>query len=139
MVEGNETNPYASISDIQLPSGFTRIKRNHYSFGEWLGRVQLKKDKTVYYFDGTPKTNQMAQFAVLNISVGDKDLQQCADAIMRLRAEYLFTLKKYNDINFTDNAGTKYQFTEPHTSKHLQIYLQRVFGMCGSASLAKQL
>ena len=39
----------------------------------------FKKDKTVYLFDGSQKINQQAQFAVLNISVGKKNLQQCAD------------------------------------------------------------
>lgn len=29
------------------------------------------------------KQNQQAQFAVLDISVGNKNLQQCADAVMR--------------------------------------------------------
>jgi hypothetical protein len=32
-----------------------------------------------------------------------------------------------------------YQFNEPFTADHLHQYLQRVFGICGSASLSKQL
>ncbi len=134
-----DTNPYGSINEIPFPAGFARIKREHNSFANWLLNVKLKKDKTVYKFDGAPKANQNAQFAVLDISVGDKDLQQCADAVMRLRAEYLFAAEQYGEIHFTDNAGTVYQFNEPYTIKNLHIYLQRVFGMCGSASLAKQL
>lgn len=136
---GNDFNPYSSINEIPLPPGFVRIKKGYNSFGNWLLKVKLKKVKTVYKFDGVPKRNQTAQFAVLDISVGDKDLQQCADAVMRLRAEYLFALKQYQDIHFTDNAGIVYQFREPYTNIQLQRYLQRVFGMCGSASLAKQL
>jgi hypothetical protein len=85
------------------------------------------------------KSNQTAQFAVLGIPVGNEDLQQCADAVMRLRVEYLFALKKYSAIHFTDNDGTLYQFNEPFTGKNFQQYLQRVFGTGGTASLAKQL
>jgi len=35
---------------------------------------------------------------VLDVRVGNKNLQQCADAIMRLRAEYLFQQQWYNAI-----------------------------------------
>ncbi|MBC7889478.1 MAG: hypothetical protein H7Z13_16495 [Ferruginibacter sp.] len=135
----NETNPYQHIRQIPLPAGFARITNAPGSFAHWLLNVPLKKDKTVYLFDGIPKASQAGRFAVLNISVGDKDLQQCADAVMRLRAEYLFASGKYPDIRFRDNAGRVYHFDVPYTYQHLLHYLQQVFGMCGSASLAKQL
>lgn len=132
-------NPYNTVNEIPLPSGFTRINRSHDSFGQWLTDLKLKRNKTVYLYDGTPKANQTAQFAVIDISVGDKNLQQCADAVMRLRAEYLFKSGKYSDIHFSDNNGKVYQFDRPYTIGHLHQYLEKVFGMCGSASLSKQL
>jgi len=137
-VTGN-INPYAFIAAIPLPEGYQRTAADSNSFGNWLRNVQLKKDKTVYLFNGAAKDNQSAQFAVLDISRGDKDLQQCADAVMRLRAEYLFTTAQYDHILFTDNAGGNYAFTPPYRHEHLLNYLQTVFGMCGSASLSKQL
>ncbi len=135
----SELNPFKSINEIPLPAGFTRLKETSGSFSNWLLKLPLKPNKTVYQFDGKAKTNQNAQFAVLDISVGNRDLQQCADAVMRLRAEYLFAIKEYESIHFTDNEGKGYQFNPPFTSVHLQQYLQGVFGMCGTASLSKQL
>lgn len=132
-------NPFQTINDISLPEGFVRIKVDSNSFAGWLRTVQLKKDKTVYLFDGRPKHNQRAQFAVLDISVSRKNLQQCADAVMRLRAEYLFAKKQFEAINFTDNANTAYTFHAPYTKENFMLYMERVFGMCGSASLSKQL
>lgn len=85
------------------------------------------------------KENQSAQFAVLDISVGKKDLQQCADAVMRLRAEYLFSQKEFDKILFIDNEARQYFFKQPYTRLNFDAYLNQVFGMCGSASLAKQL
>jgi Domain of unknown function (4846) len=132
-------NEYAQIKNIPLPEGFARLKNDENSFAAWLENISLKKDKTVYTFNGSPKYNQSAQFAVLDISVGKKDLQQCADAVMRLRAEYLFAQNKMNEIVFTDNEGGIYKFTEPFTKMHFAQFMDKVFGMCGSASLAKQL
>lgn len=132
-------NPYDMIGAIPLPAGFSRTKTDSLEFADWLLHVKLKKDKTVHLFDGSLKTNQTAQFAVLDISVGNKNLQQCADAVMRLRAEYLYQQKKYDQIIFTDNEGNHYYFTPPYNRINFQHYLDKVFGMCGTASLSKQL
>ncbi|MEJ7587067.1 MAG: DUF4846 domain-containing protein [Ferruginibacter sp.] len=132
-----DANPYHKINEIPLPVGFQRARGIEASFTGWLRNVKLKQDKTVY--DGQPKGNQEAQFAVLDISVGDQDLQHCADAVMRIRAEYLFSAGRYQDIHFADYAGKNYQFSEPYTHENLWRYLQKVFSRCGSASLAKQL
>jgi len=137
--KNNHINPYVSIGSIPLPAGFKRSPIESNSFAGWLQQLKLKKDKTVYLYNGQEKANQGAQFAVLDISTGSRDLQQCADAVMRLRAEYLFAENKFDQIIFTDNEGKRYHFNEPYTASHLHTYLQTVFGMCGSASLAKQL
>jgi len=135
----NDINPYQSINVIPLPKGYERIEANSRSFQHWLSNVLLKENKTVYLFNGSEKQNQMAQFAVLDISVGNKDLQQCADAVMRLRAEYLFAEKRFDEISFTDNEHGIYTFLHPYTRENFTNFMQRVFGMCGSASLSKQL
>ena len=132
-------NPYRHISDIPLPGGFERVAADPGTFGAWLRNRELKKNKTVYLYNGQPKYNQTAQFAVLDISTGDKDLQQCADAVMRLRAEYFFEKKAFDSIVFFDNNSTAYHFSPPYNRENFSIYLSRVFGMCGTASLSKQL
>ncbi len=62
----NTENPYKTINDIPLSPGFKKIKKDQASFGEWLNSVALKKDKTVYKFDGALKKDQTVQFAVLD-------------------------------------------------------------------------
>jgi len=130
---------YATIASIPVPPGFTRFQSNEASFSNWLGSIKLKKDKTVYLYNGNVKPFQNAQYAVLDISVGSKDLQQCADAVMRLRAEYLFAHKRYTEIEFKDNEGKSYTLTPPYSPENFQRYLNRVFSACGTASLSKQL
>ena len=128
-----------TIGSILTPEGFIREITAPGSFGIWLKAIPLKKDKTVYLYNGKVKPNQSVQFAVIDISVGNKDLQQCADAVMRLRAEYLFTEKKYSDIAFMDYNGKWYKWRGGDKRLAFDNYLQTVFGWCGSASLEKQL
>ena len=109
---GQPDNPYPSIGAIPVPAGYRRIPADRDPFADWLRRIPLKKNKTVYLFDGRPKVNQDAQFAVLDVSVGRQDLQQCADAIMRLRSEFFYSRKEFGDINFYTEQGIRLNFGE---------------------------
>jgi hypothetical protein len=153
------TMALGKVSDIPPPKGFQRGETT--AFGLFLRNITLKKDKAVYLFDGKLKGNQTAQFAVLDVSVGDRDLQQCADAVMRLRAEYLFAQKDFNAIKFKDGDGfsmdfgqwikgnrivfsqnkLSWQACKTCNSSHesLMKYLNTVYGFAGTATLAKEL
>ena len=130
---------YKTIGEIKVPDGCKRIPYAAGSFGEWLQSVPLRKDDHVYLYNGVLKRNQTAQFAVLDITVGKKDLQQCADAVMRLRAEYLFSQRRFDEIRFSDNAGKIYEWKGANNRINFANFLEKVFGFCGSASLEKQL
>lgn len=127
------------IEEIAPPKGFKRMPGAAHSFELWLRQLGLKKDKTVYLYNGEKKRNQSAQFAVVDISRSKTDLQQCADVVMRLRAEYLFAERKYDSIRFMDYNHKWYNWTGKDNRKNFDSYLQQVFGWCGSASLEKQL
>jgi hypothetical protein len=137
--EPNQINPYKKINAIPLPAGYNRLVNDSGSFAAFLSDIGLKEQTTVYLFNGKPKFNQTAQYALLDIPVGNTDLQQCADAVMRLRAEYLFEKKQFEQLIFWDNENTAYRFSAPFTREHFNKYLSKVFGMCGTASLSKQL
>jgi Domain of unknown function (4846) len=132
----NEHSYPKQIKEIPLPDGYERLQLQESSFGYFLRQQPLKNDKTVYLYNGKPKYNQAAQYAVLNVTVGNKDLQQCADAVMRLRAEYLKQQKK--PICFADNANKNYCW-EQYKHRGWQGYLETVFGMCGTISLEREL
>ena len=154
-------NPYPTIGAIPLPAGYTRIQTDPNSFATWLRHVSLKKDRTVYLYNGLPKRNQNVQFAVLDVSVGHEDLQQCADAVMRLRAEFLYANNKFSSIAFYTDQGTRLGFrqfangiryrlsgsrlvpvqaSQPSTKRAaFDAFLVTVFEYCGTHSLEKQL
>jgi hypothetical protein len=127
------------VASLDLPEGFTRIPVTNGSFAAWLRQLPLQKSNVVKLYNGQPKGNQQAHVALLDIPVGKQDLQQCADAIMRLRAEYFFAKQQFDSIVFTDNERNRYAFAAPYTRANLEKFLLRVFGMCGTASLEKSL
>jgi len=155
-------NPYPLISAIPPPAGYERTPDTD-PFTAWLRLLPLKKDRTVHLFNGALKNNQEAQFAVLDISIGTQDLQQCADAVMRLRAEFLYSRKEYKAICFYTAQGIPLNFQEWSRGHRFRLkgdklvawsvpghypcedracfneYLQMVFSFCGTLSLEKQL
>src|SRR5437867_4432670 len=72
----NQVFEDSMIVNINPPAGYHRSAQPAGSFGEWLRMIRLKKDRKVYLYNGRLKSNQDAQFAVLDIPVGNKDLQQ---------------------------------------------------------------
>ena len=143
-----------TVDAIPLPAGFHRVMSDAASFAAWLRKVPLKRDNTVYLYNGQRKANQDAQFAVLNISVGHEDLQQCADAVMRLRAEYLFSIHDFKAIDFYTEQGVRLNFAmwaaerkvvlvgngdESRRRNCFDAYLRTVFTYCSTRTLHKQL
>ncbi len=150
-----------AIQNIPVPTGFERVKATPQSFGQYLRNLRLKPDPTVYLYNGQKKRNQRAQYAVIDIDVGKKNLQQCADAVMRIRAEYLFGQKKFQQIKFNFTSGDPALYTQWRQGYRARIrgnkvswrktqgydasyhnfrkYLEVVFTYAGSYSLAKEL
>jgi hypothetical protein len=144
------------------PPGLVREDVTPGSFGEWLRGLPLKPGRPeVRLFDGRLKGNQEAHAAVVDIDVGERDLQQCADAVMRLRAEYLFASGHAARVAFRFTSGHPAEFARwargerpavkgssvrwapaaaadaSHAS--FRRYLDAVFTYAGSSSLAREL
>ena len=126
-----------TIQSIPTPAGFTRVQTS--GFGQYLRGINLKEDKTVYLYNGQKKQNQDAQYAVLDVSVGDEDLQQCADAVMRLRAEWLFKTKQFDKIVFNAVDNKPFKFRPPYDYDHLLKHMGVVFRVCNSWSLDRDM
>jgi hypothetical protein len=104
--------PAETIVDrFDAPPEFVRVSVEPGSFGEWLRGLPLTPAGTpVRLHDGREKADQSDAAAVIDIDVGGADLQQCADAIIRLRAEYLFSRGALADIAFDFTNGDRYRF-----------------------------
>ncbi len=88
------------------PPGYRRVPVPNGSFAYWLRHLPVKPgNPPVRLYNGEKKANQDAHLAVIDIDVGDKNLQQCADAVMRLRAEYLYGAGQADKICFHFTSG----------------------------------
>lgn len=149
--------------EIAVPAGYERVSVEAGSFGEWLRYLPLlPKGAKVMLHNGSEKSYQDGAFRVVNIDIGKADLQQCADAIMRLKAEYHYGRKEYADIHFNYTSGDRVSFddwrkgrqpklssgkvvfssptgTTDNSYANFQKYLKNVFMYAGTASLEKEL
>jgi len=91
---------------IAPPEGYERAEVEAGSFAAWLRELPLLPGRPeVKLHDGRRKGRQDVHEAVVDIDVGTADLQQCADAVIRLRAEYLYANGRADDVAFDFTSG----------------------------------
>ena len=145
-----------------VPSGYQRIPVEEESFANYLRKLPLKvPGASVTYHDGLPKSNMNLYAAVVDLPIGDKDLHQCADAVMRLRAEHLWLQQRYNEIHFDFTNGMRVDYSEWMKGKRIVVdgnktswdngsnasnsykdfweYMEMIFMYAGTLSLSKEM
>jgi len=155
-----EAVPESLAERIPPPEGFRRLPAG--AFAAWLRGLPLLEGRPeVLLFDGTRKRNQTAHHAVLDLDVGARDLQQCADAVIRLRAEFLYAEGCAEDVVFRFTSGDAARWTRwrdgwrPRVRgstvtwdrsaatdgswRSFRSYLETVFTYAGSYSLEREL
>lgn len=143
------------------PPGFERKPVDESSFAAYLRNLPLKPAGTqVKYYNGITK-RQEVYHAVVDMEISNKDLQQCADAVIRLRGEYLYAIKAYDRISFKLTNGFVVDYAEwmkgnrvvvdgnktywrkkaepSNTYQDFRKYMDFVFAYAGTLSLSKEL
>lgn len=143
------------------PQGYDWIEEQPNSFGYYLENFPLQKyGSPILKYDGTAIETQNLHEAIFDIDTGTKDLQQCADAIIRLRAEYLFKMKRFDHIKFHFTSGdlmkwndykngtrafvngnsVQFRKTENFndSKENFRKYLDLIFNYAGTISLNKE-
>ncbi|MGZ6523379.1 MAG: DUF4846 domain-containing protein, partial [Bacteroidia bacterium] len=160
--KNNYDSKDAVVNRIVVPEGFKRVEVKTGSFADWLRFLPLKPgNPDVHLYNGELKKYQDGHAAVLDIDVGETDLQQCADAVIRMRAEYLYSIKDYEDLHFNFTSGDKIGFKKwsegnrtflkgnkviwtsgaekDDSYKTFKNYLNVIFNYAGTSSLSKEL
>ena len=144
------------------PTGYSRLEAAENSFGSYLQNLSLKPEGTkVKYYDGNEKPASGVYCAVVDLDIGRKDLHQCADAVMRLRAEYLWNQKRCDEIHFNFTNGFRVDYSEYMQGKRMVVegnktywqkkaapsntyedfwsYMELIFTYAGTLSLSNEL
>lgn len=146
------------VTRFTPPAGFTQVKTQPGSFAEWLQALPLKPIGThTKTYKGDIARTDVYTAAVVDMSVGNQDLQQCADAVMRLRGEYFYQQKNYTAISFKFESGFKCDYThyangyryhngkwalktaKDYSYPTFMNYMNLVFMYAGTLSLEKEL
>lgn len=101
------------VINIKVQEGFNRIAVKKQTFASYLRQLPLKPIGTkVKYYNGDDKPYQSAHYRIIDLEIGTKNLQQCADAIIRLRAEYLYSIGNFESIHFNFTSGDTAKYVE---------------------------
>lgn len=159
-----EINPAGNTIETRFPapSGYARTEVSNNSFQQFLRTLPLKPSGSlVKYYDGRTKQNYNVYDAVVDLSIGTKDLHQCADAVMRLRADYLYKQDQYDKIHFNFTNGFRVDYSEWMKGKRIKVegnrtwwvqstepsntysdfwkYMEIIFSYAGTLSLSKEM
>ena len=104
------------------PEGFSRAQAGEGSLLEFLRTYPLKEDGSpVLLYDGTEKRNQRAHAAVFALPIEPEDLQQCADSVMRVYAEYFRESGQPERIAFHFVNGFYAEYTRWRDGERIQV------------------
>ncbi|MEJ6793327.1 MAG: DUF4846 domain-containing protein [Lacinutrix sp.] len=149
-------------SRVKAPKDFKRVNYSKGSFEEYLRNYKLKPfGSKIINYDDSEYYWQQGHVGILNIPVPKNGLQQCADALIRIRSEYLWDSNKKKEIGFNFTSGhycswkkyaqgyrpkingNKVTFSKTatvnHTKNNFYKYLNLIYMYSGTLSLSQEL
>lgn len=158
-----DTAPREHVVDrFAPPGGYQRLAIAEGRFGAWLRRLPLRPaGEPILLHTGQRRGGQSGAAAIVDIDVGRANLQQCADAIIRLRAEYLREAGRTQALAFRFTNGERYAYADylqgrrpraqnmgivwisarpgADTRAAFRAWLDLVFTYAGTISLAREM
>lgn len=101
------------------PTGYARVTAAPGSFAAFLRSLPVRLDRaTVHDFRGREIWRPAA---VIALDVGDKDLQQCADTLIRLHAEWLWSRGRFDELAYHFTSGDHSRFVRHVAGRRLAV------------------
>lgn len=108
---------YGHIGDIPLPGGYERIAGTNPGYTQFLRSLSLKpKGSKVKLYTGGNAHFQTMNYAVVDLPMLS-NAEQCADACMRLKAEYLYQTDNTTRLNFKRSTASPCTTAVGHREK----------------------
>ncbi len=149
-------------SRVNLPKGFERVFYPEGSFEAYLRNYKLKPyGSKIINYDASEYSWQGGHIGILQVPVPNNGLQQCADALIRIRSEYLWETDRREEIGFKFTSGhycswskyaegyrpkingNKVTFHKTaavnHSDENLYNYLNLIYMYSGTLSLFNEL
>ena len=127
------------FDSFELPNEYKRIYNDNYS--KWLINQPIILDEEVKTYNGEIiKGLGYSYIAKFNYNIGNKNLHQCADAIIYLNAMFNYQIGDWYKIKYSSNSGKVMAFTSfQYASKKndFKSYLEYVWTWAGTWSLEK--
>lgn len=118
---------------ILTPQGYSRVPAEEGSLTEFLREYALKEDGSpVLLYDGSKKGNQSAHQAVLALPIEAADLQQCADSVMRIYAEYFYQAGQPEKIAFHFTNGFLAEYVRWRDGERIKVDGNQVWWVQGA-------
>ncbi|SDD33425.1 DUF4846 domain-containing protein [Kordiimonas lacus] len=142
------------------PAGFERVAATPGSFAYFLRHLPMKPTGTpLRLYDGSKVAWPAYAGAIIDLDLGPRDLQQCADTLIRLYAEYHYAQGSAETLSFNFTSGDTFPYADylsgrrpvvagrkvlwqqedarDHGRDAFRRWLDTIFLYAGTASLAR--
>lgn len=75
----------------------------------------------VHLYDGSEKYNQSAHISVFDLPIENYDLQQCADSVIRMYAEYFYSTGQFDRIVFHYTNGFPAEYSKWRDGNRIRV------------------
>ncbi len=110
--DAGELPPSTALTTrFPVPAGHARVEVSERSFAAWLRGLPVRIDRRAV-FDHRGRPTGWDAAGVIALDVGDKNLQQCADTLLRLHGEWLWSSGRWRELAYHFTSGDLSRFSE---------------------------
>jgi hypothetical protein len=102
------------------PAGHSRVQVRDGSFAAWLRGLPVRIDRRAV-LDHRGRPTGWDSAGVIALDVGDKDLQQCADTLLRLHGEWLWSSGRTRELAYHFTSGDLSRFSDWVAGRRLKV------------------